>query len=303
MGSIIVVGSSNTDMVVRSQKIPAPGETVLGSEFDIVQGGKGANQAVAAARAGSTVSFIARVGNDGFGHAAISGYRKDHINTEYIIRDPAYPTGVAIIIVDENTGQNSILVAPGSNSRLSVKDIDRADEEIAHSQAILMQLEVPLEVIRYTLALAQKKGVKTILNPAPAQALSDEILRSVDIITPNETETEILTGIKLTNKATIIQAADFLLKNVNEAVIITLGSNGVYYKLKSGEDAFVIAPKADAVDTTAAGDVFNGYFASALTDGVDFNSAIQLANNAAALSVTRRGAQPSIPAINEMRKS
>jgi len=300
MGNIVVVGSSNTDMVVRSQKIPSPGETILGTEFDIIQGGKGANQAVAAARAGSKVSFIARVGNDDFGKTAVSGYQKDHINTDHIINDPLYPTGVAIIIVDENTGQNSIVVAPGANGQLSVPDIDKAEDAIANAKAVLMQLEVPLEVIRHTLSLAQKYGVKTILNPAPAQALSDDILRSVDIITPNETEAELLTGMKLTNTETIIRAADFLLQKVNEAVIITLGSKGVYYKLKSGENAFVPTLKVDALDTTAAGDVFNGYFATAVSDGMDFQSAIRLANQAAAISVTRKGAQPSIPLLHEI---
>jgi len=287
-------------MVVRSQKIPSPGETILGSEFDIIQGGKGANQAVAAARAGSKVSFIARVGNDDFGKTAVSGYKKDHINTDHIINDPLYPTGVAIILVDENTGQNSIVVAPGANGQLSVPDIDKAEDEIAHAKVVLMQLEVPLEVIRHTLSLAQKYGVKTILNPAPAQALSDDILRSVDIITPNETEAELLTGMKLTNTETIIRAADFLLQKVNEAVIITLGSNGVYYKLKNGEEAFVTTTKVDVVDTTAAGDVFNGYFATAVSEGMDFQSAIRLANQAAAVSVTRKGAQPSIPLHHEI---
>jgi len=300
MGNIVVVGSSNTDMVVRSQKIPSPGETILGSEFDIIQGGKGANQAVAAARAGSKVSFIARVGNDDFGKTAVSGYKKDHINTDHIINDPLYPTGVAIILVDENTGQNSIVVAPGANGQLSVPDIDKAEDEIAHAKVVLMQLEVPLEVIRHTLSLAQKYGVKTILNPAPAQALSDDILRSVDIITPNETEAELLTGMKLTNTETIIRAADFLLQKVNEAVIITLGSNGVYFKLKNGEEAFVTTTKVDVVDTTAAGDVFNGYFATAVSEGMDFQSAIRLANQAAAVSVTRKGAQPSIPLLHEI---
>ena len=300
MGKIVVVGSSNTDMVVRSQRIPSPGETVLGNEFDIIQGGKGANQAVAAARAGSEVSFIARVGNDDFGKAAIRGYQKDRINTDHIIIDPVYPTGVAIILVDENTGQNSIVVAPGSNSQLSTDDIDKAEVVFAKAQAVLMQLEVPLEVVIYTLRLVKKYDVKTILNPAPAQTLNDELLRSVDIITPNENEAELLTGITLVNTEAIMQAADILLQKVNEAVIITLGAKGVYYKVKSGEEANVPTIKTDAVDTTAAGDVFNGYLASALCDGHDFKTAIGIANSAAAISVTRKGAQPSIPSVHEL---
>lgn len=302
MSKITVIGSSNTDMVVSSNKMPLPGETVLGNEFDIIQGGKGANQAVAAARAGSEVTFIAKVGNDDFGKAAVSGYKNDQINTDHIFVDPTYPTGVAIIIVEESTGQNSIVVAPGSNGQLKIEDIQKVESIISTSDSVLMQLEVPLDVIHFSLELAKQNGVKTILNPAPAQHLTDELLCSVDIITPNETETELITGIALNNENGIQKAADALLEKVNEAVIITLGSRGVYYKLKSGEEAFVPTQKVDAVDTTAAGDVFNGYFVSALANGLDYKSAIQQANKAAAISVTKKGAQPSIPNINELKK-
>ncbi|MFA9392371.1 MAG: ribokinase [Prolixibacteraceae bacterium] len=300
MRKIVVVGSSNTDMVVRSQRIPAPGETVLGSEFDIIQGGKGANQAVAAARAGSAVTFIAKVGSDDFGKAAINAYSKDNINTDHIFTDVQQPTGVAIIIVDDTSGQNSIVVAPGSNGQLTSPDIKSVQQIIVGADAVLMQLEIPLETILTVLKIASANKVKTILNPAPAQALSDELLSLVDIITPNESETELITGMSLTNEESIRKAADALLQKINEAVIITLGSRGVYYKTKSGEEAFVATNKVDAVDTTAAGDVFNGYFVSALVNGVSFKAAIALANKAAAISVTRKGAQPSIPYAREV---
>jgi ribokinase len=300
MGKIVVIGSSNTDMVVRSQRIPAPGETIMGDAFDIIQGGKGANQAVAAARAGSKVAFIAKVGNDNFGKAAISAYQKDGINTDNIFTDHEHPTGVAIIIVDANTGENSIVVASGSNSQLSPAEIELAKQVIVDANVVLVQLEIPLETVYKALSIAFENKVKTVLNPAPARTLDDGLLSMVDIITPNQSETEILTGIQLTDDAAIQRAASTLLTKVNEAVIITLGARGVYYQTKGGKKVFVPTIKVDAIDTTASGDVFNGYFVSALANGTSFEAAIQQANKAAAVSVTRKGAQPSIPFLSEL---
>ena len=300
MGKVVVIGSSNTDMVVTSAKMPLPGETVMGNEFDIIPGGKGANQAVAAARAGGEVTFIAKVGNDDFGKKAVEGYKKDKIDTGNILIDPIKPSGIAVIIVDETTGQNSIVVAPGSNGNLLVEDIMKLEEIIASADVLLVQLEIPIETVKVALEIAQKNGVKTILNPAPAQFLSDELLRLVDIITPNETETQLLIGIDPSNENEIQNAASQLLKKVNDSVLITLGSKGVYYQSKNGKDAFVPTTKVTAVDTTAAGDVFNGYFSAALSNGKSFEDAIHIANKAAAISVTRKGAQPSIPKIEEI---
>lgn len=300
MGKVVVIGSSNTDMVVTSAKMPLPGETVMGNEFDIIPGGKGANQAVAAARAGGEVTFIAKVGNDDFGKKAVEGYKKDKIDTSNILIDPLKPSGVAVIIVDETTGQNSIVVAPGSNGNLLLEDILKLEEIIASADVLLVQLEIPIETVKVALEIARKGGVKTILNPAPAQFLSDELLGLVDIITPNETETQLIIGIDPSNENDIQNAASQLLKKVNDSVLITLGSKGVYYQSKNGNDAFVPATKVNAVDSTAAGDVFNGYFAAALSSGVEFQEAINLANKAAAISVTRKGAQPSIPRIEEL---
>lgn len=302
MGKIVVIGSSNTDMVVTSSKMPLPGETVMGNEFDVIPGGKGANQAVAAARAGGNVSFVAKVGNDDFGKQAIDGYQKDNINTENILIDSVKPTGVAVIIVDENSGQNSIVVAPGSNGNLTVADIEKIESEIKSADVLLVQLEIPIETVQAALGIAKKGNVTTILNPAPAQFLSDELLSLVDIITPNETETQILIGINPVNSKDIKVAAAQLLKKVNQSVIITLGSSGVYFISKNTNGEFVPTTKVDPVDTTAAGDVFNGYFASALANGNSFKKAIQVANAAAAISVTRKGAQPSAPTLLEVEK-
>ena len=301
MGKIVVIGSSNTDMVITSAKMPLPGETVMGNEFDVIAGGKGANQAVAAARAGGDVSFIAKVGNDDFGKKAIEGYKKDNIDTKNIFIDEKKSTGVAVIIVDETTAQNSIVVAPGSNANLSVNDIQKVKQVILEADILLVQLEIPIETVQAAFKIANKNGVKTILNPAPAQQLSDELLNLVDIITPNETETQLLIGIDPTNENDIRDAAKKLLRKVKEAVLITLGSKGVYYLSKNGDEGFVPAIKVDAVDTTAAGDVFNGYFATGLANGNSFEEAIGFANKAAAISVTQKGAQPSIPKKSDFK--
>lgn len=300
MGKIIVIGSSNTDMVVGSPKMPAPGETVIGHEFDIIPGGKGANQAVAAARAKGKVSFIAKVGNDDFGRNAVAGYKEDHINTDHIFIDPITPTGIAVIIVEKTTGQNSIVVASGANDKLSVGEIKEIEKSIVTADVVLIQLEIPLDVVHYCLKISKQHGVKTILNPAPAKPLSDDILSLVDIITPNESEIQILTGINPTEAPEVKNAAASLLKKVNDTVIVTLGDKGVYFVSKNGDEGFVATTKVKAVDTTAAGDVFNGYLATSIANGKDYRTAIDLANKAAAISVTRKGAQPSIPSIDEV---
>ena len=300
MGKIVVIGSSNTDMVVGSPKMPAPGETVMGHEFDIIPGGKGANQAVAAARAKGKVTFIAKVGNDDFGRNAIAGYKEDHINTDHIFIDPITPTGIAVIIVEKTTGQNTIVVASGANDKLSVREIKEVEKSIATADVVLIQLEIPLDVVHYCLKICKQNGVKTILNPAPAKPLSDEILSLVDIITPNESEIQILTGINPTEASEVKNAAAHLLKKVNDTVIVTLGDSGVYFASKNGDKGFVATTKVKAVDTTAAGDVFNGYLATSIANGKDYRTAIDLANKAAAISVTRKGAQPSIPTIDEV---
>lgn len=302
MKQVVVLGSSNTDLVFRAAKIPAPGETVLSGDFSLVQGGKGANQAVAVARAGAAVTFLAKLGNDHFAAEALAAYRAEGIDTSYIGIDKAHPSGLAVIVVDEATGQNSIVVASGANSRLLPEDLESLRPVIAGASVLLAQLETPLETLQYAFTEAHARGIRTVLNPAPARTLSSELLSTVDIITPNEIEAELLTGVRPVDEASTRQAASLLAERVNEAVIITLGSKGVFCMARNGEAFAVPAPAVHAIDTTAAGDVFNGYFVAALASGASVRQAIEMGNRAAAMSVTRKGAQPSIPFMRELSR-
>jgi len=295
---IIVVGSSNTDMIIRLDRIPRPGETILGGEFVTAAGGKGANQAVAAARAGGSVTFVARVGSDMFGDQAIEGFQSDGINVDHITRDTDAPSGVALIFVAKD-GENSIAVAGGANNRLSPEDVRKAQPVFGGATAVIMQLETPLETVQAAAELATAAGVRVILNPAPAQPLPDELFKLVSILTPNETEAELLTGVKVCDAATASQAADKLLARGVQTVILTLGSQGAFV---AGADVRFLVPgfKVAPVDTTAAGDVFNGALGVALGEGYALIEAVRFANAAAALSVTRLGAQPSVPTRGEI---
>ncbi len=291
--TIVVVGSSNTDMIVQTPHIPRPGETILGGTFNTAAGGKGANQAVACARAGGRVTFVARVGADMFGDQALEGFKQDGINVAYVTKDASAPSGVALIIVDDK-GENSIAVASGANGNLSVSDVEDAAEVIKHAGIVLMQLETPIETIEAASALAVKNGVKVILNPAPAQPLRDALLPQISILTPNETEAEMLTGIAVQNEADAAKAAQALVDKGVTSVIITLGAAGAYVH---SEEFVGMVPgfKVDPVDTTAAGDTFNGTLAAALAEGKTLSEAVTCANAAAAISVTTLGAQPSAP--------
>jgi len=299
MPKVVVVGSSNTDMVFTTPKMPLPGETVIGTSFEVIPGGKGANQAVAAARAGAGVVFIAKVGQDDLGEAALEGYRKDGIDVRHISRAPSVSSGVAMIMVDSYSGENSIVVAPGANALLTPGDIEGVREELKEAGALLVQLETPLETVQRALELARVYGVKTILNPAPAQALSPDFMRLIDYITPNETETQLLTGILPGKEVERQQASSRLLEQVGH-VVITLGSQGAYMATKGGKGRILAAPQVKPVDTTAAGDVFNGYLAAAIAEGKALEEAIQMAIHAASVSVTRKGAQPSIPFAGDL---
>jgi len=297
---IVVVGSSNTDMIVKSARIPQPGETILGGEFSTAAGGKGANQAVAAARAGGNVTFIARIGNDMLGKQALVRFKKDGIDTTHVFNDNSAPSGVALIMVSES-GENSISVASGANANLNPDDIKRSKSKIEEADILLMQLESPIETIQTAAEIAKSSGIKVILNPAPAQELSSELLASIDIITPNETETEILTGIKVNTEEDLDNAVDKLLATGITTVLITLGSKGVLIA-QENMNKIIPAYKVEAVDTTAAGDVFNGAFAVALANGLSLEEAVYFGNAAASISVTRLGAQPSAPMKSEIEE-
>ena len=296
--SIIVVGSSNTDMIIRLDRIPRPGETILGGEFVTAAGGKGANQAVGAARAGGKVTFIARVGRDMFGDQAVAGFRRDGIDISHIVRDPVAPSGVALIFVAQD-GENSIAVAGGANGRLSPADVKKAKRAFANATAVVMQLETPLETVQAAAELAAKAGVRVVLNPAPARVLPDKLLKLVSILTPNETEAELLTGTKVSDTRAAARAADKLLAKGVGTVILTLGAAGAFV---AGAEVHQLVPgfKVKPLDTTAAGDIFNGALVVALGEGRPLSDAVRFANAAAAISVTRMGAQPSAPTRAEI---
>lgn len=298
MRKIVVLGSTNTDMVITGKKIPVPGETVSGGTFLMNPGGKGANQAVAVARLSAkkgACSFIAKVGDDLFGRETAVRMRKDGIDAKLIV-DRREPSGTALILVDAK-GQNVISVALGANGTLSPKDVAKFRKSIENAAALLMQLETPMETVVAAAKWAHAKGVPVILNPAPAAKLPGELYKCLDWITPNETEAELLTGVKVTDAKSAQKAVDVLLKRGVGHVVITMGSKGAYCG-----DCQKIYPcrKVKAVDCVAAGDTFNGAFAVALAEGHSCAEAIDFAQKASAISVTRPGAQSSVPYRNEL---
>jgi ribokinase len=297
---IVVVGSSNTDMIIKVPHVPMPGETIIGGTFSTAAGGKGANQAVAAARAGGDVTFVARVGEDMFGEQAKDGFIKDNINVDHVLSDKDAPSGVALIFVGED-GENSIAVASGANANLSPSDVESAGDAILSADILIMQLETPLETVQKAASIASEKGVKVILNPAPACELSDDILSHVSILTPNESEAELLTGIKVESEKDAAAAADALMAKGIQTVIVTMGPKGAFVVTADCKE-LVGGFTVKAVDATAAGDVFNGTLAVAMAEGKPLEEAVKFANAAAALSVTKLGAQPSAPTRAEIEK-
>jgi ribokinase len=295
---VLVVGSANTDMVLRVPRIPRPGETVLGGAFTMAGGGKGANQAVAAARAGGIVTFVARVGDDVFGERALAAFGADGIDTRFVLRTAGKASGVALINVDER-GENSIAVASGANDRLSIADVDAAAEPFAAADVVLLQLESPLETVAAAVRRAGERGKPVILNPAPARPLDERLLAGISVLTPNESEAELLSGTAVRDDDGVRAAAARLRARGPRTVIVTLGERGVY-ALAPETEGFLPAFRVEAVDTTAAGDVFNGALAVALAEKKALPEALCFAQAAAAISVTRPGAQPSAPTRAEI---
>lgn len=290
---VVVVGSLNMDLVVCAPRIPHPGETVIGGEFYTAAGGKGSNQAVAAARLGAKVHMVGRVGQDELGAQLMETLEEAGVDHQFVVQDPGSSTGVALITVADS-GQNSIVVAPGSNMRLSPDDVDAARGAIGEADILLVQLETPLETVTRALQIARAKGVKTILNPAPARTLPRETFGLVDVLIPNETETAVLTGLSVGTQTEAKTAGVALRKQGVKTVVMTLGERGAIYADAGDVDA-LSAYEVKAVDTTAAGDAFVGAFAVATAEGKSLSEAVRWGNAAGALAVTKRGAQPSLP--------
>lgn len=298
MNKLVVLGSVNADHVLQVPSFPRPGETLLGHGYTVIPGGKGANQAVAAARLGADTAFIACVGDDSFGHNIVAAFKEDGINVDGVMIEQNMPTGIAMIQVAA-TGENSICISAEANGCLTPARLAEHEGLIEGADTLLMQLETPVDTILSAARVAQKAKTRVVLNPAPAQPLTDELLSLVDLITPNETEAELLTGINVSDMASAQEAANALHAKGIAQVMITLGSQGVWVsesKVETTNKGYQVKGfRVDAVDTTAAGDTFNGGLLAGLQAGLAFEDAIRFAHGAAAISVTRVGAQTSIP--------
>jgi len=298
MPIITVVGSTNTDLVVKTPRLPGTGETVKGTDFQIFSGGKGANQAVAAARLGAEVNFVTKIGRDDFGNKALLNFEREGIRTDFVLIDEHYPSGVALIEVDD-TGQNRIVVSTGANHNLTIADIKPIQHAIEDSDVVLVQLEIPIATVGYVLELGADSGSIVILNPAPADRLPVEFFKNISLITPNQTEAALLTGLEAGPYDAI---SDWLRAKGVATVIITLGEQGAYFK-SATDNGTVAGFRVKAIDTTAAGDAFNAGLAVAVAEeGYSIRAAIRFASAAGALAVTKMGAQPSLPTRAEVEK-
>jgi ribokinase len=298
--AILVVGSANMDLVVKTRRFPAPGETMLGGAFGMFPAGKGANQAVACAKLGGNVSFLGNLGRDVFGDRLTKGMHADGVRVEHVKRDLKLPTGIALITVDA-AGQNEIIVASGSNMAMRPADMERNRALFAAARVLLLQLEIPLDTVVQAARIAHTHGANVILNPAPACSLPHSLLRLIDILTPNETELGQLTATRIAGKASIREAARMLLRIGVKNVLVTMGSNGCMLVNKDVCRSFP-ARRVKAVDTTAAGDAFNGALAVSLARGEHLEAAIPFASDVAACSVMRMGAQSSMPTMREVKR-
>ncbi len=297
MKKICVIGSLNMDLVVNVDTMPKPGQTIIGSNFKEVPGGKGANQAVAMARLNGNVSMIGKVGEDGFGQTLINSLKNDNVDTTYI-QTTKGATGVALITVDKNA-QNSIVVSPGANFEVKEDDIDNNIEAIKNSDIVVLQLETPLNTIKYALNKAKELNKYTILNPAPAVKLDDEIIKNVDLLTPNETELEIISGVSIETEEDIHRASQIMIEKGVKELIVTLGSKGSLY-INKEKSMFKKAYKVEAVDTTAAGDSYTGALAVALSQDKKMEDSMDFASKVGALSVLKEGAQSSLPTLEDV---
>ena len=298
---IVIVGSSNTDMVVRVDHFPLPGETLMGDNFMTAQGGKGANQAVAVARLGGDATFVCCLGDDVFGNQSLALLKREGMNTDHVRLIQGASSGVALIPVDKN-GENTIIVASGANAMLSVEDIKEAEKDIKEAGILLMQLETPVPSLTYAAQIAHANGVKVILNPAPfpKEPLPAELLENVDIIIPNETEAAYMAGEQITDDASALSVIHKIQAQGVQTVIVTVGKRGAYTLDEQGSLLLVPSFPVKAVDTVAAGDTFCGGLCVALAKGYSLAEAIKVGNKAASIAVTRVGAQPSVPTANEV---
>jgi len=294
MPSVTIVGSLNMDLVVQVAHLPAPGETILGRDYHTIPGGKGANQAVAAARLGGVVHMVGRVGQDKYGQTLRANLSAEGINVEFVQVDSETESGVALITLDE-AGSNTIVVAPGANMLLTPQDVSLAFKHITSMDVLVLQLELPIECVLEAARSGRARGAKVVLNPAPARLLSEDIYKNVDVLVPNETETSLLTGLPVDTLGQAEQAANRLLEMGVGAVVLTLGGRGALVVIP-GENSIHIPPHVvQVVDTTAAGDAFVAGLAVGLAEGLNLAEAARIGNSAGAIAVTRLGAQPSMP--------
>lgn len=301
MSKIVVVGSYVVDLMSRTPHLPKPGETVLGGPFKMGPGGKGGNQATAAARCGSEVTFLTKLGDDTFGREALAHFQKENVDIQYVKVDPNESTGAALIAVDDQS-ENSIVVALGACGTITERDVMVAEAAFADADIVLLQLETSIEAVETSVELAAKHNVPVILNPAPYQKFPKEILSKVKYITPNETEAFELTGVEVVDEESAVKAAGVLHEMGVEHVIITLGKKGALLYL--GEDSYKFIPgfKVEAIDTTGAGDAFNGGLAHAISSKMPIEEAMEYANTVAALSVTKIGTAPAMPTKEEIEE-
>jgi len=299
-GKVVVVGSFMMDLVVKAERRPKTGETLVGESFGMFIGGKGNNQAIAAARFGSQVHMVGKLGQDSFADQFLDNHKLEGINSDFIIQDPNVGTGVANPFIDTNA-DNSIIIIPRANMTLTPNAVSLAEKPIAEADVLLLQLEIPINASKRAAEIAQANGTIVILNPAPAQEIPDDFIQLADILTPNEVETEMLTGISVTDEKSVEKAAQSLIEKGVKIVILTLGGRGAFVAAE-GKSQMIPAFNVSPVDTTAAGDSFCGVLAASLAEGLDLSTAVKYANAAGGLAVTKMGAEPSLPSLKEVLK-